>query len=394
MNAVLKRISILSAVLLASVFLPLIGELIVMKGKLPFDFFGFPPAITPQDVKAPFNLPVFIAIALVCLAITIFYFFPTLFGFKKATLPSNISKKEKGKIPVWFWLGAILMFGAMFFMWGKFSGPKFITNWTLLPLFWGAIIFFDGIVYYRMAGRSIINDRPRTLIAIAVCSIGGWAYFEYLNFFVKENWYYPKGDLISTEQFMIYSLLGSSALLTIAFELYMLLESFPKLAIKYTQGPKLKVSKATWKIILAGSLLVMLLISIFPDELFFFIWLAPLLLFLSILEIFGIWTPFTPIVKNGNWTPFVLMCLTYLIQGFFHECWNFFSASHLPNNEIITYNPGFWMYSVPYVNVLHIFEMPLLGFFGYLPFGLYCWVAWLLFAELLGIDPKFENTPG
>jgi len=392
MNPILKRISILAAIVFASVFLPVTGALVKLGGAFPDDFFRFPPNMTPHDVKAPFSLPVFIFMALVCLTITVFYLFPTLFGFKKVKIQASDLKKENRKIPVWFWIGGILMFGAMFFMWGKFSGPKFITNWTLLPLFWGAIIFFDGIVYYRTAGRSIINDRPRTLIAMAVCSIGGWAYFEYLNFFVKENWYYPSGDLISTEQFMIYSMLGSSALLTIAFELYMMLESFPKLAVKYTQGPKVVVSKKVWKIILFGALAIMLLISIFPDELFFFIWLAPLLVFLAILEIMDIWTPFTAIEKSGNWSPLVLMCLTYLIQGFFHECWNYFSAIHLPDNGIITYNPGFWMYSVPYVNVLHIFEMPALGFFGYLPFGLYCWVAWLLFAEMLGIDPKFENT--
>lgn len=392
MTTLLRKMTIIGAVLLASIFLPVIGELIITKGSIPDDFFRFPPDMTPHDVKAPFSWIIFISIALVCFLIVLFYFFPTLFGFKKAKIDRTQAPKIERRIPSWFWIGAFLMFGAMFFMWGKFSGPKFITNWTLLPLFWGAIIFFDGIVYYRTGGRSIINDRPQTLMAIAVCSIGGWAYFEYLNFFVKENWYYPKGDLISTEQFMIYSLLGSSALLTIAFELYMLLESFPRLAIKYTIGPKLVVGKKVWKLILFGSLLIMLLIGIFPNEFFFFIWLAPLMAFLAILQILDIWTPFTPIQEKGNWAPLVLMCLTYLIQGFFHETWNYFSALHLSNNEIVTYNPGFWQYSVPYVNRFHVFEMPVLGFFGYLPFGLYCWVAWLLFAYMLGIDPKFENA--
>ncbi len=390
MTKLLNRMTLIGVVILASVLLPYFGEIIVGKGKIPGDFFDFPPQMTPYDVKAPFSWPVFIAIGAVCLFITVFYFFPTLFGFKKVTIATKISH-EKGKFPVWFWLGAFLMFGAMFFMWGKFSGPKFITNWALLPLFWGAIIFFDGIVYYRTCGRSIINDRPQTLIAIAVCSIGGWAYFEYLNFFVKENWYYPAGDMISTEQFIIYSLLGSSALLTIAFELYMMLETFPRLAVKYTQGPKVVVGKSIWKIILFASLLIMFLISLFPNQFFFFIWLVPLLAFLAVLEILDIWTPFTP-MRKGNWTPLLLMCLTYLIQGFFHEMWNYFSAEHLANGEILTYNPGFWMYSVPYVNDFHLFEMPILGFFGYLPFGLYCWIAWLVYAYMCGINPQFENV--
>jgi recombinational DNA repair protein (RecF pathway) len=30
------------------------------------------------------------------------------------------------------------------------------------------------------------------------------------------------------------------------------------------------------------------------------------------------------------------------------------------------------VYAIPYVDVLHVFEMPLLGYAGYLPFGLAC----------------------
>jgi hypothetical protein len=31
-----------------------------------------------------------------------------------------------------------------------------------------------------------------------------------------------------------------------------------------------------------------------------------------------------------------------------------------------------WIYAVPFVNRFHLFEMPLLGYAGYLPFGLEC----------------------
>ena len=30
------------------------------------------------------------------------------------------------------------------------------------------------------------------------------------------------------------------------------------------------------------------------------------------------------------------------------------------------------MYAIPYVDALHVFEMPLLGYAGYLPFGVLC----------------------
>ncbi len=39
--------------------------------------------------------------------------------------------------------------------------------------------------------------------------------------------------------------------------------------------------------------------------------------------------------------------------------WNYNSLAH-------------WEYSVPFVQRFHVFEMPVLGFAGYLPFGLEC----------------------
>jgi hypothetical protein len=34
-----------------------------------------------------------------------------------------------------------------------------------------------------------------------------------------------------------------------------------------------------------------------------------------------------------------------------------------------------WVYSIPFVDRFHLFEMPLLGYAGYVPFGLECVVA-------------------
>ncbi|MBV8317398.1 MAG: hypothetical protein JOZ53_20860 [Planctomycetaceae bacterium] len=42
-----------------------------------------------------------------------------------------------------------------------------------------------------------------------------------------------------------------------------------------------------------------------------------------------------------------------LACGFFWEMWNYYSYPK-------------WVYHVPFVGVLHVFEMPLLGYLGYL----------------------------
>jgi len=50
------------------------------------------------------------------------------------------------------------------------------------------------------------------------------------------------------------------------------------------------------------------------------------------------------------------------ICGFFWEAWNYWTTLK-------------WVYNVPYVSQLHLFEMPLPGYLGYLPFGLEVYAA-------------------
>ncbi|MGZ8432608.1 MAG: hypothetical protein ACXWWW_11730, partial [Candidatus Deferrimicrobiaceae bacterium] len=64
-------------------------------------------------------------------------------------------------------------------------------------------------------------------------------------------------------------------------------------------------------------------------------------------------------IASGDWRPAVSSVLAALLCGFFWETWNFGSYAK-------------WVYSIPYVDALHVFEMPLLGYAGYLPFGVLC----------------------
>jgi len=48
-----------------------------------------------------------------------------------------------------------------------------------------------------------------------------------------------------------------------------------------------------------------------------------------------------------------------------------------------------WVYHVPFVDFLHIFEMPLIGYLGYLPFSLELFALYHLVTGILKI--KDEN---
>jgi hypothetical protein len=64
-------------------------------------------------------------------------------------------------------------------------------------------------------------------------------------------------------------------------------------------------------------------------------------------------------ITEGNWVLVVASALAAVFCGWFWEMWNYCSLAK-------------WQYSVPFVNRFHLFGMPILGYAGYLPFGLEC----------------------
>ena len=111
-------------------------------------------------------------------------------------------------------------------------------------------------------------------------------------------------------------------------------------------------------------------ISIYPNFLFSMLWVAPFLIITGIQLLCSETTLFSDL-QNGDWRMVWLPALAALFCGFFWELWNVNSLAH-------------WEYSVPFVQRFHIFEMPILGYAGYLPFGLECMVVSLMFGRMMG----------
>lgn len=96
----------------------------------------------------------------------------------------------------------------------------------------------------------------------------------------------------------------------------------------------------------------------YPDQLFALLWVSPLMIILSIQGLTGRPALLHPLM-NGDLRPVVVPAIAALICGFFWELWNSLSLAR-------------WSYTIPYVQRFHLFEMPVLGYGGYLPFGLEC----------------------
>ena len=66
-------------------------------------------------------------------------------------------------------------------------------------------------------------------------------------------------------------------------------------------------------------------------------------------------------ISRGDWRLVIALAAGAVVCGIFWEMWNYFA---MPK----------WFYTVPFFGFLKVFEMPLLGYGGYLPF------AWELYA--------------
>ncbi len=64
-------------------------------------------------------------------------------------------------------------------------------------------------------------------------------------------------------------------------------------------------------------------------------------------------------IGRGDWRLSISSAMAALFCGWFWEMWNYYSLAK-------------WEYAVPFVHRYQIFEMPVLGYAGYLPFGLEC----------------------
>jgi hypothetical protein len=82
---------------------------------------------------------------------------------------------------------------------------------------------------------------------------------------------------------------------------------------------------------------------------------------------------------RGEWRIIVVLGCAALICGFFWEMWNYHSVPK-------------WVYHVPYfgrgevLEVSRLFEMPLLGYLGYVPFGAELYALYQFLSLLAGRD--------
>jgi len=288
---------------------------------------------------------------------------------------SKIEKNQSQRFPVWGW---IALTGLMLFWilaWTRFDWFSGFQALTFTPLWVSFIILINAHSFYR-TGNCILLARPQFFVFLFVLSSLFWWYFEFLNRFVQ-NWFYTGIDGFSSRAYLVHSTIAFSTVLPAVSSMQEWLLSFPRFRTSRFQC-KLSVSKAkpvaTTVLIIASTSLFC--IGIWPDYLFPLLWLSPLLVIVSLQIILnepGILTH----LQHGDWRIIYVPALAALLCGFFWELWNYYSLAK-------------WLYFIPWVHAGQVFEMPILGYMGYLPFGLECLVITNFFSRL--VSPTGRNS--
>lgn len=329
--------------------LPLLG--LWCAGQSVAPYLQWPPTTRPV-VHAPFSWPVSAGLLLLISA-TLGPFLLRILRTQPRERPIPVAA-----FPWWGWGAVIWTMTLWVLAWSRFEWMRPFQVHTFLPLWLGYILLVNALTFRRV-GRCMLVDRPRYLLSLFPLSAGFWWFFEYLNRFVQ-NWYYLGGDELSASAYLLQATLPFSTVLPAVLGTAEWLTSYPRctagldrcIRIPFLQGKILGwVMLGVAAVGLAG-------IGLWPDYLFPLLWVAPLLLITSLEILRGHPTIFSE-TAQGDWRKVWIVALAALICGLFWETWNFYSLAH-------------WEYAAPFVQGVTLFHMPLLGYAGYLPFGLEC----------------------
>lgn len=271
---------------------------------------------------------------------------------------SRSDDRPEGRWPRWGWAGLAWTGGWSIVAWTRLDGFASVQRFTFFPLWLGFVVSVNA-VSQRRTGTCLLIRAPRRLAILFVASAAFWWVFEWLNRFVH-NWHYLGVADFGPAAYALHATLCFSTVLPAVASTAELLGSCPPLIGRCADGPRwpLLDHRATGIVLIAAALGGLVFTGAWPEVFYPALWSAPLALGWGLgicMHRVGLWSE----IARGDWRQAACWSLAALVCGGFWEMWNVFSAAK-------------WIYTVPYVDRWHVFEMPLLGYAGYLGFGLEC----------------------
>jgi hypothetical protein len=223
------------------------------------------------------------------------------------------------------------------------------------PFAWyGLILFLDALLWWRW-NEGLILKNPQEFAVLLFWSAVFWFFFECWNLHLK-NWYFvgvpPEGLWPHVEAYIDFA-----TVLPGMFLVYRLL-----CHLKIPRSAKTGFVLKGWiqQVSPGIGLLMVVLPLFFPDYFFPLVWGALIFLLEPVCARFRARSLLTD-GRKGEWTTFVRLLFAGILCGGYWELCNFGSLEK-------------WIYTVPFFSQGKLFEMPYLGFLGFPPFCVQCFV--------------------
>ena len=253
----------------------------------------------------------------------------------------------------------------------------------LTPLCWSGLLFLlDGLLHRDAPrGASPVRDRPWRFAAIYLLSIPVWLIFDWVNFQYIDAWRYhglPEDLLVRYAGYFL-------AFGAICPGMFLIADLVQRTRVARLRGPAFAPNAVGRAVLIVAGGAMALYPFLARDPvgsltlwLGWFFLLDPVNERLGAPSILGDW-------RRGRYGRTVSLMAGGAVCGLLWEFWNYWALAK-------------WTYNLPFLGPLEgiaYFEMPALGFLGFLPFALECWamvqtILWL--ARRFGVR-RIEPLP-
>ncbi len=262
-----------------------------------------------------------------------------------------------------------------------FSGDALIGRW-FTPIIWtGFILFADGLLYSYRGSSPLVSNRKEFLL-VAIVSVGCWWLFELYNAprFWRSDlelwWHYHNLEPNPYLRRVGYDW----AFATIFPAIFLTAELFGTIVFKNQSDYRsVKIPKPTLYVLIAvgatGAIVPLVVVS---QWLVPVVWLSWIALLDPLNHLRG--SPsITGDLARGSYRRLAALLASGAVCGVLWEFWNYWAITK-------------WTYTVPYLGHIKIFEMPVLGYFGFPPFAVECWAMYIFCRSLLDRKTRsYEN---
>jgi hypothetical protein len=282
-------------------------------------------------------------------------------------MPANLHQRADFK--AYGYLGLLTIFTSEVMMFLRVE--PFSTLHT--PICWSGLVLFVDALIFRLKGESFIASRTREFLLLLPISIGLWYVFEFYNLFFH-NWHY-----VGLPENRIYRYFGYAwSFATIwpaILEVAELVESVG--LYKKARVSPIKTSRARLSTLVAIGFTFLLIPIIFPSKYWAILVWTGFALFLDPINYLAGGSSLLRDFEHGDPRQLLNLLTSGLICGIFWEFWNYWAGAK-------------WVYTVPILEKIKIFEMPVIGYLGFLPFALECLVMYstitLILQRLFKLD--------